>query len=356
VLRDAALSVLVVDRASGATLYERSPARALLPASTQKLLTAIAALDAFGPGHRFVTEVLADAPLDAQGAVATLYVLGGGDASMTSEQWWRLAADLAAMGVRRVGELVLDDTVFDDVRWHPSWVPITARAYHGPIGGLTANYGAFRVIAVPGRAVGDPVGVRIDPPIPYFELVNEAETRRDSGDGLRVERFALPARDRIVVTGTLPPGAAPKEIWRSVSHPRAYAGGVLRWQLEANGIAVGDCTKPGSAPEQAVSLLAFEGHPMRHVVGLALKFSSNMIAESLVKALGRAASGDPPGPGTWAGGMAELRRRLEAMGISLAGNLLVDGWAFHGTTASLRGSWSTRSGTRTRASRWAPIW
>ena len=67
---------------------------------------------------------------------------GGGDPALTSEEIWRLAADLRARGLRRVsGPLILDDSGFDRERWHPSWGSVSARAYHAPVGALTANYG-----------------------------------------------------------------------------------------------------------------------------------------------------------------------------------------------------------------------
>ena len=62
-LRGARIAVLVVDRVDGRVLYARDPDRALVPASNLKLLTALAALSAFGPTHRFTTEILADAEL-----------------------------------------------------------------------------------------------------------------------------------------------------------------------------------------------------------------------------------------------------------------------------------------------------
>ena len=77
---------------------------------------------------------------------------GGGDPALTSEDLWRLAADVRRAGVRRVREgLLLDDGAFDRERWHPSWGAVSARAYHAPISALTVNYGALGGDADPGR-------------------------------------------------------------------------------------------------------------------------------------------------------------------------------------------------------------
>jgi len=341
--RGASLSVLVVERGSGALRFSRSPSRALVPASAQKLLVALAALDAFGPAHRFITQVRAPAPPDANGRVAALFVRGGGDASLTSEQWWRLAADLRALGVTQVeGDVLLDDSHFDGARWLPDWQPVSARAYHAPVGALSANYGAFRVVAAPGPAPGAPAVVRVDPPIPYLRVENAARTvRRGARSAVTVSRRAGAGFERVMVGGSVALGGEPKQVWRSVGNPLGYAGAVLRWQLEANGIRVAGRVRRGAAPPSAALLLDFEGFPLRRSVELALKYSNNMMTEALLKSLAVAAApgeeagaqgtsgnarGNVPGAqGNWEQGLRALRARLLALGVPLQGARLRDG-------------------------------
>lgn len=328
-LRGARIGALVVDRESGEELYARGPDRPLVPASNQKVLTGVAALSFFGPAHRFTTRVLGPALPDAEGRVAYLAVRGGGDPALTSEQWWRLAADLRAAGLRRVaGDLILDAEVFDREYWHRSWAPVTARAYHAPVGGLSANYGAFRVVVEPGPAVGAPVRVRLDPPVPYFDLQVEAKTGPPgSRRTIRVDRTPLAHGDRVRISGAMPVGAEPADLYRSVSHPALYAGAVLRMQLEANGIAVDGQLREGAVPAGARELEAFEGHPLGTIARLFLKNSNNMIAESLVKAMGvprQPTNGAAP-PGGWPSGLAAMRGVLAGLGLDPRPLVLVDG-------------------------------
>jgi D-alanyl-D-alanine carboxypeptidase/D-alanyl-D-alanine-endopeptidase (penicillin-binding protein 4) len=93
-LKRARVAAFVVRAGDGEVLYEHSADRALTPASNAKILTAIAALDAFGPSHHFATCVSSDEPPDAEGAVEELFVRGGGDPALNNEDWWRLAAEL----------------------------------------------------------------------------------------------------------------------------------------------------------------------------------------------------------------------------------------------------------------------
>ena len=320
-----AQTILVVDRATGAELFAKKPDLALAPASTQKLLTALAALDAFGAGHQFTTEVLAPAGTDASGGVASLAIRGA-DPAMTGEQWWRLANDLRALGIAEVvGDIVLDDTLLDAERWHPSWQPVSARAYHAPIGAISANYGAFRVIVSPGARVGSAARVQVDPPLAYFALANSVRTAGPgSGASLTVERTLAEsgAGERVSVGGAIGLGADRVEIWRSVIDPTGYAGAVFRQQLEGAGIRIGGKVAAGRVPAGSVVLYEFEGLPLRTTAELLLKYSNNFIAETLLKHLGRLDTG---APGSWTNGAAALRARLGALGLPLDGITLVDG-------------------------------
>jgi len=315
-LRGAQVAALVVRGEDGAVLFAHDPDRPLVPASNLKLLTAFASLETWGPAHRFSTEVLADRAPDAEGSVGWLAVRGGGDPALTSEELWRLAADLRLAGLRRVrGPLLLDDGYFDRERWNPTWGEISERAYHAPIGALSANYGAFRIDVSPGpRAV--------DPPIPYLEArVRAVTSAPGTPAALGVERVPDPDREPVLVTGSLPVESEPMSLARRVEDPARYAGAVLRLQLAAVGIPVDGPTRTGVASE-GVHLLSFEGQPLGEIVRLMLKFSSNPIGETLLKGLGAAASGEP---GSWINGVAALRARLAEAGLDPAPLTLHDG-------------------------------
>ncbi|MDJ0786507.1 MAG: D-alanyl-D-alanine carboxypeptidase/D-alanyl-D-alanine-endopeptidase [Myxococcota bacterium] len=321
-LNGAAVTALVVERESGAVLFARQPDRPLVPASNQKVLTAVAALSRFGPAHQFETEVLTSAPLDGTGAVPMLYVRGGGDPTLTSEEWWRLASDLRLEGLRRVsGAIRLDESLFDDQRWHPSWGDPTARAYHAPVGALMANYGAFQVRVRP-RLPGQSAEVLLDPPVPYLTLDARVQTVAGDRRELEVSRVPQAMGDRVVVRGRIGSRAEAREIWRSVSQPARYAGHVLRRQLEATGIVVDGDVEVGPVPGTAVPFHVHEGRPLAEIVRLFLKYSTNVIAESLLKSLGVEGG---TRPGSFAAGTLSLRAALGSAGLSLDGHRFVDG-------------------------------
>jgi D-alanyl-D-alanine carboxypeptidase/D-alanyl-D-alanine-endopeptidase (penicillin-binding protein 4) len=322
-LRGARIGVCVRDAASGAALFESDADRLLVPASNLKLATAAAALSAFGPAHRFATELSTDTAPDAQGGVDWLYVRGGGDPALTSEDFWRLAADLRRLGLAEVRRgLALDDRYFDAERWHPSWGQPSSRAYNAPIGALTVNYGAFAIAVAPGSGSAAP-SVRSDPPVSYFALENRVTPGQARARArIHVDLGESAGQQRVRVAGTVGPGAEPELVQRSVQDPTRYAAAVLRMQLEAVGIRVGPELALRAVPADAVPLHRFEGRALAEVVRLFLKYSNNQIGEALVKQLGARASG---APGTWAKGMPALIRELQQLGLDASPYTLRDG-------------------------------
>jgi D-alanyl-D-alanine carboxypeptidase/D-alanyl-D-alanine-endopeptidase (penicillin-binding protein 4) len=219
----------------------------------------------------------------------------------------------------------MDDTLFDSERYHPSWGNDTFRAYHAPVGALSANYGAFFVAVEAASVPGDPPRVRFDPSIPYLRLANRARTgAAGSSESIQLTRELGDDFERIVVAGSIPAGSEPLEFWRSVARPARYAGAVLRMQLEANGIAVEGGIRLAKVPETAASFHQFEGISLGEVSRLFLKNSNNFIAESLVKSMGVRSAGAAT-RGSWERGISAQLAELEALGLDTTRLRLVDG-------------------------------
>lgn len=336
-LAQASVGVLVVRADDGAVVHARGADQLFIPASNQKILTVLASLERFGPSHRFVTRVWAPEPVDGEGLVRELVVEGGGDPAMGSEDWWRVAADLRHAGLRGVqGDLRVDDRLFAGPAWHPSWGDLTARAYHAPIGALTANFGAFAVSVWPRAAAGSTARVAVDPPVDYLRLRNLARTvPRRGHPELVVDRVAGAsseglAEEIVRVEGRVRRGDPGDLFPRSVLDPGLYAGSLLLHQLRANGVGIeGVVRRAPREGDDFVLILERPGRSLAEIARLCLKQSSNAVAETLVKDLGAWAgvdeAGAPSASGDWAGGIRALRDMLEALGLDLANAHLVDG-------------------------------
>jgi D-alanyl-D-alanine carboxypeptidase/D-alanyl-D-alanine-endopeptidase (penicillin-binding protein 4) len=114
----------------GTILYEHGGQIPRMPASNEKLLTSMAALDTFGPDHRFRT-FAGSIDLPRDGVVrGDLWLVGTGDPELTSAGIARLAVRLRTSGVRRIrGSVIGDASTFTREWWAPGWIPDLSRHY-----------------------------------------------------------------------------------------------------------------------------------------------------------------------------------------------------------------------------------
>ncbi len=133
---------LVTDAATGRILWSQRRLTRQLPASTTKLVTAVNALETFGPTHRFTTRV--------RGGLypSRVVLVGSGDPSLSSRHLARLAASTAATlhaeDVYRV-TVYVDDSLF----------PAPSRAYGWPSTYMGRDVRPVRALIVNQRDVWD---------------------------------------------------------------------------------------------------------------------------------------------------------------------------------------------------------
>ncbi|MEX0587089.1 MAG: D-alanyl-D-alanine carboxypeptidase, partial [Pirellulales bacterium] len=80
--RTAHWGILVVDAASGETLFEHQADKLFAPASVTKLYSVAAALDALGAEHRFVTPIFAQGKLEGSHLAGDLILVASGDPTL----------------------------------------------------------------------------------------------------------------------------------------------------------------------------------------------------------------------------------------------------------------------------------
>ena len=118
----ARMGVYVTIDGNGPVLFERNAERGLIPASTQKMYIAGAALSAMGPDARYSTEAFADGPISNGVVNGDLVLRASGDPTFGATQLAGLATSVKSSGATRVsGSLVLDDARYDRLTRIASW-------------------------------------------------------------------------------------------------------------------------------------------------------------------------------------------------------------------------------------------
>lgn len=322
--RNALASVMVRDAATGDVLYDHDGAERLLPASNTKLFTEVAAMEILGPKHTFGTDVLATG---REGARADgLYLRGGGDPTMLAKDYDALAEKVADAGVKTVsGDLVADDTRYDDVRLGNGWSWDDEDAYYQA--GISAlnlapdedyDPGTVRIDVEPGAEAGEPAQVTTVPEGAAVEVDNRATT---GGENSTISTDRAHGASGITVTGEIPVGADTDYEYVAVADPTTYAAAAFGDALEEHGVNVTGEVSTGATPKDAEKVAGRESMPLSELSVPFLKLSNNMHAEILTKEMGVEASGE----GTWEAGIEARDQALDKLGVDTSTYNLDDG-------------------------------
>lgn len=277
--------ITVVDVASGRVIASRNADLNLMPASTLKLVTTAAALDALGPDFRYTTTLHHVGP-EARGGTLSgdLVLRGAGDPSFGSSDHGdplaRWAEQLAGAGVRRItGRLVGDDDRFEDALWAEGWDVrhVATESYAAPTGGLAWADNVLPLRISGGRATGGPRG---------FATVERVR----GGSRMRVERIL--GTDTYRLSGQVASGYS-GTMNVPVGNPTLYALHAFADRLREAGIDVSDLRlwdiddlpSPPSVPDGAAPLLVHVSPPLSALARRINHESDNLYAEHVFRTL-----------------------------------------------------------------------
>jgi serine-type D-Ala-D-Ala carboxypeptidase/endopeptidase (penicillin-binding protein 4) len=315
--REARASVEVRDLDSGAILVSHAGERALNPASNQKLITAIAAVELLGPDYRFTTTVARVGD--------RLIVRGEGDPDLHLADLHRLAAQVIAAGAHEgVTAIVVDDRAFDGQQLGPGFRSDgPGDSYVAPSGALAIEFGTVQVTVRPGPWRG-PAQLSVEPDGAAIELINRAST----GIGeLQVSTRRGDAGETIVeVDGSIAAGHAPITVRRRVGDPGLLAASafaeLLAVQLGAPALPVARVELGPDRAEPSEVIAVHRSAPLLAVLASALRYSNNFTAEQVLRTLAWRATGEP---GSWADGVAVLERFAAAVSPAASEQRFVNG-------------------------------
>lgn len=267
----------------GRVLYSLNPRTAFLPASTLKILTALAVLDRLGPGYRLTTNVAASGVPRSGVVYGNLYLEGGGDPLLRTASYEstlnppepvytsldQLARRVRDAGVTEVtGSVVGDDSRYDAARSVPTWKPIYLT--EGDVAPLSA-----------------------------LEVNDDAAS--------------APPKEPTETHATPAPYVPPD--------PPAAAAASFLSLLRRDGIEVAGGAVAGLAPAGAARIASIEGPPLSQEVDSMLTYSDDTAAELLTKELGLQVAHS----GSTDAGTAAVRADLAADGLDLSGLVNLDG-------------------------------
>ena len=321
-----------------APLFSVQPALRLAPASTLKLLTSAAALETFGPDHRFQTRLYQEGTLDEAGTLhGHLYIRGGADptlgstrtaGSMAWPELLRLWSDkIQTAGIKKInGNVYADVSLFSGLflPTKTNWQNM-GNYFAAPVNALTFNDNSFKITFAAQPTHGKPMKIKFVHPqteglkIRSFVTADSKNTKDDA------YAYAAPHQYEMEIHGTLPTSSFKEyTISAALPDPAQLFTDLLIDQLQADGIEIsGGGFLLQEAPDYADMHLLFThfSPPLKDIIYVVNKRSFNLYAETLLRHLALHAGKK----GTTQDGIEALKKFLQKNGISTDNLLLYDG-------------------------------
>lgn len=329
-LARAKVSAAVMDPETGKLVYGRNEKTGLNAASNVKIATEAAALALLGPEFRWKTTVLG-APdggkLINNGELhGDLFVKTSGDPTFTTQDLNALAANLFAIGLRKVrGGLIVDATAFDPSNLAPAFdQKDDCAAFRAPSSAASLNANTVTVTITPAATAGAAARVMVEPASSAVVVSGTVHTAAKGPATPGVETSDGGAgQTRITVSGRILLGGEARVFQRRIVTPDAYFAQTFKQILGKRGITVDKPARAGEAPKEGLRVLATHESPNLAVVVHDLgKRSSNFAAEQLLRTLGGENLGRP---GSWQKGLEAVAKYLEGAGIPKGSYLMKNG-------------------------------
>jgi D-alanyl-D-alanine carboxypeptidase/D-alanyl-D-alanine-endopeptidase (penicillin-binding protein 4) len=353
-LQTAHIGWLFVDQESGEVVLQRDSGKLFVPASTTKLFSVAAALDALGADYRFRTPVVRRGTLHDDGTLEGDLILvasgdltlGGrtttdgqiawrdvdhtyanwsGDAELTDEDPLaglnELARQVAAAGIRTIrGEVLIDDRLFEPALGSGS----------GPqrVTPILVNDNVLDVTLAPSQP-SQPALVRWRPQTGWIEVQADVQTVEAGGPLETVLRWE--GVRKLVIRGKLPAGHRPLVRIAEVPEPTLFARALFVEALQRHGVvataSLADAPSPARLPSRdevarLPRVAELVSPPFSENARLILKVSHNLHASTLPLLLAA-----QRGERTLADGLRLQRDFLLRAGVTTADTLSFGGGA-----------------------------
>lgn len=116
------VGLLVFDLDADSVLFAYNEKQTMRPASTQKLVTAITAIDKLGGSYRFVTDLCYTGKIENKTLIGDIYCVGGFDPRFNADDMNAFVESIQKMGIDTIrGTIYADKGMKDDDRLGEGW-------------------------------------------------------------------------------------------------------------------------------------------------------------------------------------------------------------------------------------------
>lgn len=296
----------------------------MLPASTQKVFTALAAKVALPQNFRFQTALLTNGVIENGVLKGDLIARFTGDPDLTSGQLTQLISQLKQKGINHIeGDLIVDTSVFtghDKASGWP-WNDLTI-CFSAPPAAINIDNNCFYVNLDANQPVGSLVKIDVPSafPVQMFSLAyiaNKAEASHCELD------IVVNDNNRYHLKGCIAQQDKPVGLSFAVQDPLSYGASLINSNLKRLGITFKGRVQQAIVAQQGTVLAEHFSAPLQDLLKKMMKKSDNQIADALFRTIANQQSGRPA---SFPSASQTVRNVLKTKaGIQFGNSILADG-------------------------------
>ncbi|WP_373817914.1 serine-type D-Ala-D-Ala carboxypeptidase [Glaesserella sp.] len=296
----------------------------MLPASTQKVFTALAAKLGLPEDFKFQTALLTNGSIQNGVLKGDLIARFTGDPDLTAAQLAQLVAQLKIQGIHQIqGNLIMDTSVFASHDKAAGWVwnDLTI-CFSAPPAAVNIDNNCFYVNLDANQPVGNLIKVNI--PSAYPVQVFSSAYVADKSEAAYCQLDAIVNdNNRYQVRGCLAKQDKPFGLSFAVQDPTSYGANLIKANLKKAGIQFNGQVQQPFKAQQGTLLAEHYSVPLQDLLKKMMKKSDNQIADALFRTV---ANKQYNRPATFPLASQGMRNLLKSkVGIEFDNSVVVDG-------------------------------
>jgi D-alanyl-D-alanine carboxypeptidase/D-alanyl-D-alanine-endopeptidase (penicillin-binding protein 4) len=338
-LKGAFFSIKLVNFETGKTIFEYNQDLKMVPASILKVITTGIGFLYQGKNYTFKTPVYYDGTISTDSVLnGNLYVVGGGDPSLGSENFPESVPDtvfnqisraLKSAGISKInGRIIVDDSYFDGNYFtsetvHSSWEREDIGSYYGTgIHGLNFCENAFTTKI----SCNESDEVVVSPEYPYTEFVIPkiiSDIMIIHKDSLpNIMSFSSPEANRYIIRGEMPSGKE-TELDCALQNPAGVFEFWLRNHLNSSGMTVYNNVYEVDSVFNSDKrpVMEIESPPYHEIAKFTNYVSHNLFADVVFKNISKIMLGES----SFSRSSANMNSLLKALKLNTQNIRIVDG-------------------------------
>jgi len=322
--RQAHIGIIIQSMKSKKVLYQKNANRLFTPASVQKLLTAVAALDYLKPSYIFHTQLLSKGKIINQKLQGNLTVKFSGDPELTDTDLQQLFHQLHKKGIKQItGNIYIDNFDYGVIPYPPGWIwDDLSYSFAAPLNAIIIdrNYFVLHIIS-PKKKASRPL-LKTDLPKGIVSFNNALMLVNTAAESCPIGIYSNDS-NHYKLSGCFYRKWKQQARKLAIRNITAYAKAIIRLTLRENKIKYTGEITIRKTPKGAKNLAKFDSEPLSDIVKQMLKDSDNLTTNAVLKKLGETYYRSR---GTWQNSLRALKLLLtKPTGINFKNNLINDG-------------------------------